>query len=166
MKRGRPVQGAKAVEALEGSEEAKRKLKAVLQAVTGEREIEEISRELGIGKTAFYELRAKLLGAALQEGEPKPPGRPAKHMTAEEKEIEWLRAENARLRLDLEVAYVREEIMLAMPELFEPLKKKRRREKRGIIEYDGKARPTEGAKPGGAAPDGAGADHGGKDQKK
>ena len=150
------MEGPQVVDAMEGSEDAKKKLKAVLEAVVGEKQIDDLCAELGIGKTAFYELRNRLLQAALEESEPKQPGRPRQELSPEQAENERLRAEVEKLRMDLEVAYVREEIMLAMPHLFEPLKKKRLKEQEQRERDKQRAKKT--AKPGGAAPADAGPD--------
>ncbi len=165
MKRGRPVEGAKVVDDMDGSQEAKRKVRAVLQSLAGERPVDEICAELGIGKTAFYELRARVLQAALSGSEPKPAGRPAYLAPPGQAEIGKLKAEIDRLRLDLEVAHVREEIMLAMPQVFEPLKKKlgkrKRRGKRGPAMSPAGEKPA-AAPPAGAVDDSEGEGGGGK----
>ncbi len=124
MKRGRPAEGPSVVDGLEGSEAAKSKLRAILESMRGEKSVEEICAELGIGKTAFYELRTRILEAALAEGEPKPAGRPP-HLPPDTRETELarLRDEVKWLRLQMRIAHVREEIMLGMPEVFEPLKR-------------------------------------------
>jgi hypothetical protein len=44
-------------------------------------------------------------------------------VTEEQAEIERLKREKKELLTELEIAHVREEIMLAMPEVFEPAKK-------------------------------------------
>ena len=129
MSRGRPAQGPKMVENLEGSEEAKRRLKVVLETVSGERTVAEACEELGIGKTAFFELRNRVLSASIAELEPKAVGRPKKEVSEEQAEVEMLKQENRELRENLEVAHVREEIMLAMPEVFEPSGAEKKRPK-------------------------------------
>jgi len=163
MKRGRPAEGPKMVEKLTGSGEARPKLRVVLEVVAGEKTVEEACEELGIGRTAFYELRDRLLLAALAEGEPKPVGRPKNLEPAPiaEAEAARLKAENKRLRVELEVAYVREELRLGMPQLFGDQKKRRSKRKRKRREQ---RKPAAGGEPGGAAPgaDGALVDHGGE----
>ena len=120
MTAGRPVTGPELVADLEGSEAAKRRVKVILETVAGQRTIFEACRELGIGKTAVHELRKRVLQAALSDAEPRPVGRPAKEEpVVAASEVEKLKTENERLRTDLEIAQVREEILLAMPEVFE-----------------------------------------------
>lgn len=114
------------MERLDGSDEAKRRLRVILETVAGERDVAEACEELGIGKTAFFELRRKVLQASLTDMEPKPVGRPRKELSAEEAETARLRDENERLRTDLEISQVREEIALAMPEVFSPSQTKKK----------------------------------------
>jgi transposase-like protein len=123
MSRGRPVKGAKLVEDLEGSRDAKKRLKVILEAISGKKSVSEACAELGIGKSAFHELRTRTLQATLENLEPKPAGRPRMEVTEEQAEIERLKREKKELLTELEIAHVREEIMLAMPEVFEPAKK-------------------------------------------
>jgi len=129
MSRGRPIEGPKLVERLEGSVDAKRRLRVILQTVAGELTVAEACAELGIGKTAFFELRGRVLQTSLADLEPKAVGRPRQEAPAEEAELERLKQENQRLLDDLEIAHVREEIALAMPEVFEPLREKKRSSK-------------------------------------
>lgn len=126
MSRGRPAKGPKLVEDLEGSVEAKRRLKVIQETISGEKGVAEACAELGIGKSAFHELRSKALQIMLSGLEPKPAGRPRKVVTEEQAEIDRLKRENEKLLSKLEIAHVREELMLAMPEVFDPSKEKKR----------------------------------------
>ena len=135
------------MERLEGTEEAKRRLRVILETVSGQRDVADACEELGIGKTAFFELRKRVLQASLEDLEPKPVGRPRQEVPAEESEVARLKAENQRLLDDLEIAYVREEIALVMPEVFEPLREKKRLSKAAKKPKPGKRkRPQKRAK--------------------
>lgn len=123
MSAGRPVKGPQLVQDLEGSDEAKRRMRVILETLAGQRTILDACLELGIGKSAFHELRKRVLQAALADVEPRPAGRPPTAEPPEAPEVEQLKSENERLRSDLEVAHVREEILLAMPEVFDPARK-------------------------------------------
>lgn len=128
MPRGRPVKGPKLADNLDGSEAAKRKLELVLETVTGKTSVQEACLELGIGKSAFHKLRAAMLQTALERLEPRPPGRPPREPLEGEDRIAELELENERLRMQLEIAHVREEIMLCMPDVVEtaePVPKKK-----------------------------------------
>jgi len=130
MSRGRPVKGPKMVEDLEGSGDAKKRLRLILETVSGEKDVSSACDELGIGKSAFFELRARVLQATLENLEPKSAGRPRREVSEEQVEIEELKKENQELMTELKIAHVREEIMLAMPEVFEPAKKAAAEKKR------------------------------------
>jgi len=125
MKRGRPAKGPSVVENLEGSKQAKDRLRVILETVTGERDVDEACEKLGIGRSAFYELRARALQATLSDLEPKPAGRTRTEIPAEQVEIEKLKRMNDKLLAKIEIAHVREELMLAMPEVFEPASEKK-----------------------------------------
>src|SRR5213593_4716176 len=109
MKRGRKPLGPRLVGGLEGSEEAKKRLRVILETVTGERSIEDASKELGIEESAFYKLRTRTLAEALQGLEPRPLGRPPKEKPEAESEVQVFKRENPRLRLALEAGDGREE---------------------------------------------------------
>jgi len=123
MPAGRPVKGPEMVDDLEGSDEAKRRMRVILETLAGQRTIMDACLELGIGKSAFHELRKRVLQAALTDVEPRPPGRPPAAAEPGAAEVERLKSENDELRTRLEVAHVREEILLAMPEVFDPGRK-------------------------------------------
>jgi len=123
MPAGRPVKGPEMVDDLEGSDEAKRRMRVILETLAGQRTILDACLELGIGKSAFHELRKRVLQAALTDVEPRPSGRPAAQPDPGTAEVERLKSENDRLRTSLEVAHVREEILLAMPDVFDPGRK-------------------------------------------
>ena len=120
MGRGRPASGPQLVETMEGTETAKTRLRVILETVSGQRTIAEACAELGIGKTAFHELRTRVLRGALADLEPKLPGRPRREEPASAEDLAALKAEQQRLLEELEIAYLREEVMLTMPELYQP----------------------------------------------
>jgi transposase-like protein len=126
MPAGRPPTGPDLVRGLAGSPQAKRRLRAILQTIAGERSVKKVCEDLGIGEAAFYKLRARTLQEAVEGLEPRPMGRPpGEHSEASEK-LGALEGEVARLERELEAARVREEIALALPELARGRKKKRR----------------------------------------
>jgi transposase-like protein len=130
MPRGRPVKGPKLVDNLDGSQAAKRKLELVLETVTGKTSIQEACLALGIGKSAFHKLRSAMLQTALERLEPRPSGRPPREQSNDQDRVTELENEVELLRMQLEIAHVREEIMLCMPDVLEttepPPKKKAR----------------------------------------
>lgn len=122
MSRGRPPSGPSLADKVEGSEQAKERLKVILQTISGEISIPDACRQLGLSEARFHELRQEWMQAACTALEPKPMGRP-KEMTFEE-EVELLRLhrENRSLEKHLRAAQIREEIAVAMPHLLQPRK--------------------------------------------
>jgi hypothetical protein len=91
----------------------------------GIRTVSEACAELGLGRAAFFKLRAKALEGALRSIEPKPMGRPPKLTTEEGRRIAELEEEPRQHRLALQAAHVNEELALTMPFLAERLKLER-----------------------------------------
>jgi len=115
MERRRPC-GAKLVERLEGSTNAKTRLRLILETLAGERTVSAAGQALGVSRRRFHDLRVQFLRVALDVLEPRPAGRPSRHQ-GEEVQLAKLEAEIQRLNIDLRAAQVREEIALAMPHL-------------------------------------------------
>lgn len=125
--RGRRPAGPEYVDHLPGSEQARQRLKVVLDTLAGRLRVKEACEQLGIGEVRFNELRLSVLTTALAALEPKPAGRPKQ--TATPVELEALE----QLRDELQAAQVREQIALALPQAkqeSQPEKKTKRRRKR------------------------------------
>lgn len=116
MTRGRRSAKRSLVDRLQGSAEAKQRLRLVLETLAGACSIPAAGALLGIGRRRFYDLRRQLLENALQSLELRPPGRPTQE-EAKDDRVAQLEAEIEKLRIDLTAARVREEIALAMPHL-------------------------------------------------
>lgn len=116
MKRGRPPSITGLVEALDGSEEAKRRLALILETLTGRRTVAEAGQELGLSRSRLHALRTQVLQLALDAVQPRGVGRPAKGPTPEA--VSSGQDELKSLRVELQAARVREEITLALPHLF------------------------------------------------
>jgi hypothetical protein len=149
MARGRRANGPGLVEALEGSEEAKTRMKVIVETLAGTKSVQEACEDLGIGKSAFHQIRTESLIGALEKLEPKPRGRPRQELSGEQQDLERLRKENDQLKVRLQVAHVREELALVMPEVLKgaEAKKKlmdRRRKRRRRI----KSQKTKGRRRG------------------
>jgi hypothetical protein len=114
----RPAMGPDLVHKLSGSEEAKARLKVILETVAGSRTVESACQELGLGRSRFFELRDHVLQAAMADLEPKPRGRPAETPDPEalQQRLQELEAEHEHLLDELEIAHVREEIRLVLPQ--------------------------------------------------
>ncbi|MCI0484885.1 MAG: hypothetical protein L0Y78_09925 [candidate division NC10 bacterium] len=114
----RPAMGTDLLNKLSGSEEAKTRLKVILETVAGRMGIEQASTELGISRSRFFELRDQVLQAAMSDLEPKPRGRPVKPADAEalQRRVQEIEAEGERMLTELRIANLREEIRLVFPQ--------------------------------------------------
>ncbi len=156
MGRGRPPSGPRLVDGLEGSAEAKARLKAVIETVAGERSVEEACAALGVSEAVFHRLRARLLGAALSEAEPKPRGRRPDPEPENQGEVEALRARVRELKIDLEASRIREELAVVMPRVLKPraeAKKKGRRKRQDRVARETARQAPEGGPGPAAAPE-------------
>jgi len=137
MARGRPTSGAKLVNTIEGSPEARARVRLVLETLSGAISIPEACAELGLSEARFHELRRELLGATVQAAEGRPAGRPpqaAQEAAALQARNQELERRLHELRLQNEALQIRAELALALPHLLRPRgpeKKTRPRRPRG-----------------------------------
>ena len=110
MVQGRTTSGSALVDKLEGSGQARERLKAILDTLGGSRRIVEVCGELGICEAMFYKLRDRFLQEALQLLEPRACGR--KPLEPEAEEVKQLKDEVLQLKKELLGAQVREELAL------------------------------------------------------
>jgi transposase len=103
------------VEQAEGSADAKRRLRVILETVAGLKSVPEACAALGVEEARFYQLREKAMEAAVAGLEAGASGRPRKEEPAESAEVKALREERDRLRLELRLSQVREELAVALP---------------------------------------------------
>lgn len=122
MPGGRRPKGPELVEGLEGSAEAKARLRVVLETITGERTIAEACQALGLEESMVHVLRQRALSAGLKELEAKPRGRPPKEEHVEPEALAALERENAELKARLREAELRAELRAAIPSLGERVK--------------------------------------------
>lgn len=117
MSTGRPPLGTEHVARLEGPEELKTRLKVLLQTLTGELTTMEACAKLGVGASRLHAMRHEVLEGALAALVPGSPGRPknAAEETGRERQLE---REVKDLKLELQAAFARTEIALAMPHLY------------------------------------------------
>jgi hypothetical protein len=120
------------VEQLSGSAEAKRRLILILLTLAGEQTTSAAGQLLGITRRRFDALRRQFLVSALNDLEPRPPGRPGRQRV-EDRQVSRLEAQVQRLQVDLRAAEVREEIALALPHLL----RRTRRGKKGSLRKAG-----------------------------
>jgi hypothetical protein len=111
--RGRFPSGPEYVEHLQGSAQAKERLRVILETLMGKWRVAEACDRLGICEQRFQQLRAELLQAALERLELRPAGRPRR--PAEPEQTAALRQQLQEMQRELQVAQVREEVALALP---------------------------------------------------
>ncbi len=107
---------------VEGSEQAKVRLKIILQTIAGELSVPDACQQLGLSEARFHELRQQWMQDACAALEPKPRGRPKETAVEEELELLRLHRENKNLQMHLRAAQIREEIGIAMPHVLLPRK--------------------------------------------
>jgi transposase-like protein len=106
----RPPEQSNLVDPLEGSDEAKRRLKVVLQTISGERSIAEACERLDISATMLFELRTRALLGALAGISPAAPGRPAE--PEEDPQLIALRSLLKQKELELDIERLRTQLAL------------------------------------------------------
>jgi hypothetical protein len=120
-RRGRPPQGPRLVENVEGSDAAKERLRVILETLAGTLSVEHACALLGVGEARFHEMRSEVLRQAVSLLEPKPKGRrPEPPPSEDAQDIERLRQQVDKLRTDLRASQVREKIALVAPQLLQP----------------------------------------------
>jgi hypothetical protein len=120
MSRGRPTQGPALADKVEGSDQARVRLKIILQTIAGELTVADACKQLGLSEARFHELRQQWLQASCAALEPKPLGRPKETTIEQEVELLRLHRENKNLEMHLRAAQIREEIAVAMPHVLKP----------------------------------------------
>jgi transposase-like protein len=130
MSGGRPPKGSDLVDRFDGSAEAKERLKAIIDAMTGASTVAEVCARLGVGESRFYQIRDEMLTGALASLEPRMPGRPPRVESEEAGLLAQMDKRIRRLELELEAAHVRTELALTMPELMRVPGKKNPRAKK------------------------------------
>jgi hypothetical protein len=120
---GRPPQGAKLVDRLDGSPIAKDRLKAIIDTLAGRTSAIDAARSLDCNEARFHALRNRSLQDLLTSLEPRKPGRKPKPIDPKDQEIARLRKELERLHHSLRSLDVRLELAMAG---VRPRSKKRR----------------------------------------
>jgi hypothetical protein len=133
MPAGRPPLGPELVDRLGTTEEAKARLKAILETLAGTKTVEEACAQLDVSESRFHELRAEALAGAATVLEPAPRGRPRRTEDPAQSELEALKGRVKELEQDLIFAKTRAVLATAFPHLIKDPneeKKKNPREER------------------------------------
>jgi hypothetical protein len=120
-RRGRPPLGEEHVDGLEGDEEAKRRLRVVIQTLTGELTIREAGEELALSDRRVHQIRRQALEGALGALEARPAGRPprAGDIDLAPERVASIERELEETRLALELTEIRGELDRGLWELGE-----------------------------------------------
>ena len=114
--RGRHPSGPEFVDKLDGSPEAKERLKVLLETLTGTCRVLEACERLSIKEARFDQLRIEILQGGLNAAERRPAGRPAQAPKPAEIDNEQLRERIAQLEAELQAALIRAELAVALPQ--------------------------------------------------
>jgi hypothetical protein len=114
--RGRYPAGVEYVDKLDGADEDKERLTAILKTLAGELRLLEACERLGLRPTRFHQLRERALQGALDALTPRPMGRPRRRSVADAERIAELEQALAEKELELRQAMVREEVALILPQ--------------------------------------------------
>ena len=115
-KTGRPPKGIGHVDALTGPEQEKARLRVILRTISGDLTVGEACRELGVSEARLHGLRHQALQGALDGLLPGRPGPPRIEEPEEARQVRRLEERVEELDLDLEIAEVRAEVALAVPQ--------------------------------------------------
>jgi hypothetical protein len=122
--RGRYPLGLEAIDNLQGSDEAKQRLKVILQTMMGESRLAEACDELELSEPRVQQLRQTMLEAALASMEPGKPGRRKQEPTKAELQAAELQARLKEMTVEQRAAEAREEIALILPRAAQEPEKK------------------------------------------
>jgi len=114
---GRRPLGIDLVELMSGPPEAKERLMAVLESLTGIAPVGELAQICGVGRTRFYELRDRALRGALEALVDRRPGPRPRLYDERDEELAELHARIESLRVQLVAARTRTELALVMPQV-------------------------------------------------
>lgn len=117
MARGRRTDGPKKATNMDGTNEAKRRLKVILEVISEKRTVKSACEELGISEARYHELEHVALQGAVDSLEPKPAGRPPAEAPAVDAKKAALEEEVKELRIELRASQIREELAILMPHL-------------------------------------------------
>jgi hypothetical protein len=122
------------VDRLEGPEDAKKLLEAILEKLAGKKTADEACAVLGISRPYYYVKENEVLHAALSALLPKPIGRPPAERPGEPPETQELREQLRLTQLELQASRAREQIWATMPEVAQRVLGKNPPKKKGADE--------------------------------
>ena len=128
VQRGRPTSAASMLKRLRGTTSAKERVTVILENLGGALPVAAAFTRMRVSRTLFYNLRMRMLAAALRALEPRPRGRPLVEMPKQERRIQELEEKILHLEEDLAFTRVREELALLVPWTGRHQKRSRKRQ--------------------------------------
>jgi len=109
----------------DGSDVARERVAAFMRMAEGTATVEETATALGISTQRLHELRERMIAGAVTAAEPQAPGHPRTGASNDPRDarIAELEAQNAKLRFELECAFLRTELTVAFGDRIPSLKK-------------------------------------------
>lgn len=114
---GRHSSGVDLANGTEASDQAHRRLRAMLETLSGQKKIADACEELGISEAQFHKLRHRMMAGALASLEPGVAGRPSIETARTDELVMEMQEEIRQLRIELRASQIREEVALLMPHL-------------------------------------------------
>jgi hypothetical protein len=111
--RGRKPMGPEVADRLAGSEQARLRVKTVLETLAGRLRVQEACQLLNLSEQRFDELRLEMVQAGIDALETKPAGRPA--APAVDPTVDQLQQRVTELEGQLQAALVRAELAASLP---------------------------------------------------
>jgi hypothetical protein len=114
---GRHAIGPEIAEKLEGSEQARTRMRVVLETIAGKKRVLDACKELGICEQRFETIRQEAIQAGVTELELGQAGRPRKSSTEADQQIALLNKQIAELQAQLQATTIRAEMATTLPRL-------------------------------------------------
>jgi hypothetical protein len=124
LMRGRYPSGPEFVDKLDGTPEAKERVKVVFETLNGTCRTQQACERLGIKEARFDQVRIEILQAALNAAERRSAGRRPRVSSPVDEENRKLREQVAQLEADLQAALIRAELAVALPQVGATAEKK------------------------------------------
>lgn len=115
--RGRKPVGPKLADQLAGSELACRRMRVILETISGECRVQDACEQLGICQQRFERLRSAAIEAGIAALELKPAGRPTKILSDADLENARLKERIAELEAELALSHIQVELATTLPQL-------------------------------------------------
>jgi len=118
--RGRRPAGPDYVDHLRDcDDQTKRRLKVIMQTMSGDLRVHEACAILGISPQRFHQMREQALQGAADVLKPRPKGRPRRRRSSEQQQVEQLQQELGDAKVELCAAQARVEIATLLPRVLQ-----------------------------------------------